>query len=215
MPSARDGDLAARISRDAACLLLFDNFEQVVMAAGRSRRARCGLSRRSTCSRRVASRFASGAEREYTLRPLPESRAVELFRQRAGLRSADRRRRIRRRCARSATRLDRLPLAIELAAARVRVLEPPSVASSGSRTDSHSSSRERRDVPERQRALRATIAWSYELLDAAEQRLFSAHWPSSAVARRWTPSRRSPAPTSISSSRWSTRASSDTVAAAS
>jgi predicted ATPase/DNA-binding SARP family transcriptional activator len=68
--------------------------------------------------------------------------------------------------------LDGLPLAIELAAARVGVLPPAAI-------------RQRldhplkllvggaRDAPERQRTLRATIDWSYELLEQAEQRLFA------------------------------------------
>jgi tetratricopeptide (TPR) repeat protein len=68
-------------------------------------------------------------------------------------------------------RLDGLPLAIELAAARVRMLPPeamlhrlekrlPLLAGGA------------RDAPERQRTLRKTIAWSYDLLEPEEQRLF-------------------------------------------
>jgi predicted ATPase/class 3 adenylate cyclase len=69
-------------------------------------------------------------------------------------------------------RLDGLPLAIELAATRVKVLSPQQVVdrladrfallSSPSRT-----------LPERQRTLRAAIAWSYELLDEPERRFFA------------------------------------------
>jgi predicted ATPase len=73
--------------------------------------------------------------------------------------------------ARICTRLDGLPLAIELAAARVTLLPPaamlarlerrlPLLAGGG------------RDLPERQRTLRATLVWSYDLLSAAEQTLF-------------------------------------------
>jgi predicted ATPase/class 3 adenylate cyclase len=69
-------------------------------------------------------------------------------------------------------RLDGLPLAIELAAARVKVLTPQAMLpklrqgldllrSSG------------RDLPERQRTLRGAIDWSYDLLDADERRLFA------------------------------------------
>jgi predicted ATPase/serine/threonine protein kinase len=68
-------------------------------------------------------------------------------------------------------RLDGLPLAIELAAARIKVLSPSSMRgrlasclqllTSGAR-----------DLPRRQQTLRATIDWSYGLLSAAEQKLF-------------------------------------------
>jgi predicted ATPase len=70
-------------------------------------------------------------------------------------------------------RLDRLPLAVELAAARSKLLSPEAIL-------------ERledalgflvggvRDAPDRQRTLRATIAWSYDLLGADARRLLAA-----------------------------------------
>src|SRR5207248_4098209 len=69
-------------------------------------------------------------------------------------------------------RLDGLPLAIELAATRTKLLTPQqmlprlqqrlSILTTGART-----------LPQRQRTLRDAIAWSYDLLDEAERRLFA------------------------------------------
>src|ERR671910_332823 len=68
-------------------------------------------------------------------------------------------------------RLDGLPLAVELAATRTKVLTPEQMLSRLKRRLSILSSGSR-SVPERQRTLRAAIAWSYDLLDPVEQRLF-------------------------------------------
>ncbi len=68
-------------------------------------------------------------------------------------------------------RLDDLPLAIELAAARTVVLSPDQIlARLAGRLDLL---RAARDVDPRQQTLRATIEWSYELLDAEERTLFA------------------------------------------
>src|SRR5207253_1193304 len=68
-------------------------------------------------------------------------------------------------------RLDGLPLAIELAAARMRVLPPRALLSRLSRGLAVLDSGHQ-DQPERQRTLRAALDWSYELLSPAEQALF-------------------------------------------
>jgi predicted ATPase len=68
-------------------------------------------------------------------------------------------------------RLDGLPLAIELAAARVKVLSPSSMLTRlASRLQLLTGGS--RDLPQRQQTLRAAMDWSYDLLSAAEQKLF-------------------------------------------
>jgi predicted ATPase/class 3 adenylate cyclase len=69
-------------------------------------------------------------------------------------------------------RLDGLPLAIELAAARAKILSPEAMLK---RLESRLSlgAPTRRDLPQRQQTLRDAIAWSYDLLDEEDRRLFA------------------------------------------
>jgi predicted ATPase/class 3 adenylate cyclase len=151
-------------------LLVVDNVEQVVTAAGDLARmqSRCpNLSILATS--RESLRIAG--EHELPLAPLAEASAVELFRQRAQAAlpgfGCD-----HRTLAEICGRLDSLPLAIELAAARVKVLPPDELLRRLERRLPVLTAG-RRDLPERQQTLRATIEWSYELLNDDEQRLFA------------------------------------------
>src|SRR5215207_8321907 len=151
-------------------LFVLDNLEQVVAAAGELSRMQSFCPNLSLL---VTSRepLRIAGERELPLAPLAEAAAVELFRQRAqavqpGFSSDD------GRIAEICSRLDSLPLAIELAAARVKVLSPDQLLLRLNRRLPFLTAG-RRDLPERQRTLRATIEWSHDLLAAEEQRLFA------------------------------------------
>jgi len=164
---ANDG-LAEHIA-DRSTLLVFDNFEHVVDAA-------TDVAALLTACPRLAVLVTSreplhiSGEREYPVPPLAPDEAVEFFTSRARAARPDFEpdEHVTAIC----RRLDDLPLALELAAARIRVL--------GSRQILERLDRRlplltggARDVPERQRTLRATIEWSHELLDPEEQRLFA------------------------------------------
>ena len=173
--------------RDKELLLVVDNFEQVVEAAPLLEELLTAAPRLKVL---VTSRvvLALRGEQAYAVPPLdlPDPRrlpdlhtlgefeAVRLF--------TDRARAVRpafqvtdqnaRAVAEITARLDGLPLAIELAATRTKVLSPEQILprlqqrlallTSGART-----------LPDRQRTLRNTIAWSYDLLKAAERHLFA------------------------------------------
>jgi len=150
-------------------LLLFDNFEQVVEAApevGALLSACPNLELLATSRERLH----IAGEQEYPVPPLAETEAVELYiaRARAVRPDFEPDDAVTGIC----RRLDELPLAIELAAARVSVLSPAQILARLEQRLPLLTSRAR-DLPERQRTLRGTIAWSHELLTPAEQRLFA------------------------------------------
>jgi len=109
-------------------------------------------------------------EQEYRLDPLPEKDASALFVERA--RSVGREVEPDAIVEAICRRLDGLPLAIELAAARTKLLAPERLLE---RLDSVLPilTGGARDAHERQRTLRATIEWSYELLDDSARELFA------------------------------------------
>lgn len=163
-----ENGLAEHIS-DKSMLLLFDNFEQVVEAAGdiASLLGFCPNLHLLVTSREPL--HVSG-EQEYPVPPLVHEEGVGFFLSRAravrpDFQSDDAVSDICR-------RLDDLPLALELAAARVKALSSSQILERLDQrlpllTDGA------RDLPERQRTLRGAIAWSYDLLDEDEQRLFT------------------------------------------
>ena len=162
------GDLAEHIG-DKRLLLLLDNFEHLTRAAANLVPL---LERCAKLTLLVTSRepLHITAEREYSVDPLAPHEAVELFltRAMAARRDFTANGEVTRIC----ERLDYLPLAIELAAARVRLLSPKALlARLEERLPLLAGGA--RDLPERQRTLRATIEWSHELLTSEEQRLFA------------------------------------------
>jgi predicted ATPase len=145
-------------------LLLLDNLEQVIEAAPElaSLLERCPNLRMLITSREL---LRVRGEVRYLVSPLAESEAVELFCARARLEPSAT-------IAELCRRLDYLPLALELAAARTSVLAPRQIIERLSqRLDLLKGGR---DAQARQQTLRATIAWSYDSLDHSEKRLFAA-----------------------------------------
>jgi predicted ATPase len=146
-------------------LLFLDNLEQVLEAASELAQL---LERAPQLKLLVTSRESLhlGSEHEYVLPPLSEPEAVELFRARAANSQPA------AAVAEICRRLDRLPLAIELAAARTKLLPPQKLLQRLEQRLPLLTSK-RRDLPARQQTLRATIAWSYDLLSPEEQKLFA------------------------------------------
>jgi predicted ATPase len=144
-------------------LLLLDNLEQVIDAAP----ALAGLV--EACPNLgvlVTSRelLRVRGEVEYQVLPLAEQEGVALFSDRSGLAPTPA---VEELC----RRLDDMPLALELAAARTKVLSPEQILERlGERLDLFTGGR---DADPRQATLRATIEWSHDLLDPDERRLLA------------------------------------------
>jgi predicted ATPase/DNA-binding winged helix-turn-helix (wHTH) protein len=153
-------------------LLLLDNFEQVLPAATMAAETleACPNLKILVTSRSCLRIYG---EQEFPVTPLAQNSAIELFAQRAAavwpdfaLTSEDAVA-VQEIC----SRLDGLPLAIELAAARTRVLSPSAILD---RLQSRLLllTGGALDLPERQQTLRKTIDWSHDLLNEAERKLF-------------------------------------------
>ncbi len=180
-------DAIQNAMRDRAMLLVLDNFEQVLKAAP-------VVSRILAAAPRVKALVTSRAplhihgEHEYSVPPLTlppldvpvpldalESYgAVALFVERAAAvqndfsLTAGNARAVAEIC----VRLDGLPLAIELAAARVKLL-PPQAMLPRIQNRFKFLSGGARDLPEKQQTMRAAISWGYQLLDEFEKSLFA------------------------------------------
>lgn len=158
---ATDG-LAEHIG-EREMLLVLDNLEQVIEAAPELTTLveACANVRLLVTSRE---RLRVRGEIEYPVLPLADPDAVALFCARARMDPTEEIHAVCR-------RLDNLPLAIELAAARSDILTPAQLIDRLSgRLDLL---RGGRDADPRQQTLRATVEWSHELLSADEQRLFA------------------------------------------
>ncbi len=162
-------DTLSAAVRDKRLLLVLDNFEHLLDAAPGVAET-IGSCPQLTVLVTSREPLHVDGEWEVAVDPLRDREAVELFVQRALAVNSDFA--ANGEVVEICRRLDCLPLAIELAAARVKVLSPEALLerlvqrlpllAGGSRS-----------APERQRTLRATIAWSHDLLTPAEQDLFA------------------------------------------
>ena len=156
--------------RDRELLLVLDNLEQLTPGVGvlGELLAGCAGVRMLATSREP---LQLAAEQQYEVPVLDLDDAIELFIARA--RKIEPSLTIEREIAGAVCeRLDRLPLAIELAAARTKVLPAAEILSRLERRLPVLASGPR-DAPRRQRTLQATIDWSYGLLAEEEQRLLA------------------------------------------
>ncbi len=160
--------IAARVA-ERRTHVVCDNLEHLLPAAARTlgELAATIPALRLVVTSREALRVQG--EVEFDLPPLVAGEAVELFCERAQAVRPDVR--ASGAVATLCERLDRLPLALELAAARTKLLAPEVLLERlGDRLDLLTGTR---DADERHATLRATILWSYDLLDADERTLFA------------------------------------------
>lgn len=169
--SVRDAlanDLAGR-----SLLLVVDNLEHLLPAAGLLAELLASSTRlKVLVTSRAALRLRG--EHEVPVPPLAAADSLRLFEERAAEASGS----LEADAGEAATvaaiceRLEHIPLAIELAAARSRVLPPRALLERLDRRLRLLVSGAR-DLPERQRTLRSTIQWSHDLLTDEEQHLFA------------------------------------------
>lgn len=149
-------------------LLVLDNFEQVTGAAPKVAELLAAAKHlRVLVTSRTALKLHG--ERLYDVAPLPRADAVALFVERAL--EADPAFEDDAAVSEICGRLDDLPLAIELTAARVRTFPPPMLLERLDRALPIAVGRAP-SLPTRQRTLRGTIEWSHDLLEPAEQQVF-------------------------------------------
>ena len=161
-----------QVQNSGPFLLLLDNFEQVLPAATVVAEIleACPSLKILVTSRSCLRVYG---EQEFPVSPLAQESAVELFKQRASAvrpnfsLSAENTATIQEIC----SRLDGLPLAIELAAARTKVL-PPSAILDRLRSRLQLLTGGALDLPQRQQTLRKTLDWGHDLLTETERKLF-------------------------------------------
>jgi predicted ATPase/DNA-binding winged helix-turn-helix (wHTH) protein len=164
--------ISDQLKNSGPFLLVLDNFEQVLPAANvvAETLEACPSFKILVTSRSCLRIYG---EQEFPVAPLAQNSAIELFAQRAAAVWPDfaitpeNANAVEEIC----SRLDRLPLAIELAAARTKVLSPSAISDRlQSRLQLLTGGA--LDLPERQQTLRKTIDWSHGLLNDAERKLF-------------------------------------------
>ena len=166
-------DTLANALRDRELLLVLDNAEHLREAAPRFAELVARAPRLTVLVTSRAVLHVSG-ERVLPVAPLDVPAATELFEQRAQARQPDfeltdeNAGLVREIC----LKVDCLPLAVELAAARVRVLTPEAVLERLAERLSFLAGGPR-DVPARQQTLRETLDWSYDLLSDEERELLA------------------------------------------